>query len=187
MTLKDEIKVGLHRPVYMWAGPGTIRMNRLKFMGAPVDEAVHHEAHQLIGAQRMAGEAGFNWAYLMYDWGFPPEVEREDWAIFVKATRAYQAEGMRVFGYIQTSNCVYDGSYRQKDWYARDPNGRLIYYYTGRFMACWLNPEWLEHLQLMTRGVIEAGAEGVFYDNPWHGGQPLHLGGVWMGGAGCFC
>ena len=33
--------MGVHRPVYLWAGPGTVRMNRLKFMNAPVDEAVH--------------------------------------------------------------------------------------------------------------------------------------------------
>jgi hypothetical protein len=46
-------------------------MNRLKFMNAPVDEAVHAEAHTEIGAQCMADEAAFTWAYLMYDWGFP--------------------------------------------------------------------------------------------------------------------
>ena len=34
-----QIVVGRHRPIYLWAGPGTVRMHRLKFMGAPVDEA----------------------------------------------------------------------------------------------------------------------------------------------------
>ena len=47
----NRIQVGFHRPVYLWAGPGTIRMNRLKFMGAPVDEPVHHEAHQAAGSR----------------------------------------------------------------------------------------------------------------------------------------
>ncbi|MBN1450564.1 MAG: hypothetical protein JW963_06070 [Anaerolineales bacterium] len=183
---KDAIKVGLHRPVYLWAGPGTIRMNRLKFMGAPVDEAVHHEAHTAEGARRMA-EAGFTWAYLMYDWGFPPEVEAEDWQDFKRAVENYQAAGMRTFGYIQTSNCVYDGSYKQMDWYARDSRGRLIYYYTGRYMTCWLHPAWTAHLREMVRGVVEAGADGVFFDNPWHAGQPLNFLGAWMGGAGCYC
>jgi hypothetical protein len=55
---------------YLWAEPGTILMNRLKFMDATVDEFVHHECHTLVGAQRML-EAGFNWAYLSYNWGFP--------------------------------------------------------------------------------------------------------------------
>ena len=183
---KPEISIGTHRPVYLWAGPGTIRMNRLKFMDAPVDEGVHFEAHTQVGAQRMR-EAGFDWAYLMYDWGFPPEVEQEDWDDFTRAVRIYQEAGLRTFGYIQTSNCAYSGSYREKDWYARDPRGRLIYYYTGRHMTCWLHPEWIEHLKQMVRGVIEAGAEGVFFDNPWHAGQPLSFAGTWMGGAGCYC
>ena len=33
--------VGRHRPVYFWAGPATVRMNRLKFMDAPVNEAIN--------------------------------------------------------------------------------------------------------------------------------------------------
>jgi hypothetical protein len=183
---KDATKVGIHRPVYLWAGPGTIRMNRLKFMGAPVDEAVHHEAYTAAGAQRMA-EAGFTWVYLMYDWGFPPEIEAEDWMDFKQAVGIYQSAGMRTFGYIQTSNCVYDGSYLEKDWYAHDTHGRLVYYYTGRYMTCWLHSAWIAHLRDMVRGVIEAGADGVFFDNPWHASQPLNFLGAWMGGAGCYC
>jgi hypothetical protein len=162
-------------------------MNQLKFMEAPVDEAVHAEAHTAVGALRMKQEAGFNWAYLMYDWGFPPEVEREDWEDFVRAVQIYHVTGIRVFGYVQTSNCVYAGSYRDKDWYAMDPRGRRIYYYTGRYMTCWSHPAWLAHLKEMVKGIVDAGAEGVFFDNPWHGAQPLHIKGAWLGPVGCYC
>jgi hypothetical protein len=162
-------------------------MNRLKFMDAPVDEAVHAEAHTPTGAQRMAGEAGFNWAYLMYDWGFPPEVEEEDWEDFRRAVEVYHAAGIKSFGYIQTSNCAYASSYQDRDWYALDPRGRYFHYYTGRFMTCPSHPEWLEHLREMVRGVVESGADGVFFDNPWHAIQPFDLGGAWLGPAGCYC
>ncbi|MBN1178412.1 MAG: hypothetical protein JXD18_04320 [Anaerolineae bacterium] len=179
--------VGAHRPIYLWAGPGTIRMNRLKFMNAPVDELVHERAHTPVGARRVCTEARFNWVYLTYDWGFPPEVEQEDWEDFRSAVQIYQAAGARAFGYVQMSNCVFDGSFRQKDWYALDPQGERIYYYTGRYMTCWRHPEWLEHLREMVQGIVAAGADGVFFDNPWHGSQPLHVGGAWMGPAGCYC
>jgi len=162
-------------------------MNRLKFMGAAVDEAVHAEAHTSVGAERIAAEAGFNCVYLTYDWGFPPEVEVEDWAAFRRAVDVYHTAGVRVFGYIQTSNCVYDGSYRDRDWYALDPRGRPFYYYTGRYMTCWSHPEWLDHLRDMVRGVLDAGADGVFFDNPWLGAQPFHLSGAWLGPVGCYC
>jgi hypothetical protein len=162
-------------------------MNRLKFMDAPVDEAVHAEAHTEIGAARMAGEARFTWAYLMYDWGFPPEIEQEDWDDFQRAVPIYQAAGLQVFGYVQVSNCVYSGSFRDKDWYALDPKGRRFHYYTGRYMACPSHPEWQAHLRDMVGGIVDAGAEGVYFDNPWHGCQPIHFGGAWLGPAGCYC
>ena len=180
-------QVGSHRPVYLWAGPGTVRMNRLKFMDSLVDVRVHMEAHTPTGAERMAWESGFNWAYLAYDWGFPPEIAQEDWIEFQQAVGVYHAAGMRVFGYIQTSNYVRSGSYQRKDWYARDPRGRPFPYYSGRYMTCWTSPEWLEHLKEMVRGVVEARSEGVFFDNLWHGLQPFHLAGAWLGGAGCYC
>lgn len=187
MNEKSLFAVGEHRPVYLWAGPGTVRMNRLKFMGAPVDEVVHAEAHTEAGAARMAQEADFNWAYLMYDWGFPPEIEKVGHEDFRRAVAVYHDAGLRTFGYIQTSNCVYDGSYRGKDWYALDSKSRPFYYYTGRYMTCWRHPEWLEHMREMVRGVVGAGSDGVFFDNPWHGAQPIHFGGAWMGSAGCYC
>jgi hypothetical protein len=184
---KISYQVGTHRPVYLWAGPGTVRMNRLKFMNHLVDVRVHMEAHTPAGAERMAWEAGFNWAYLTYDWGFPPEIAQEDWSEFQQAVRVYHAAGIGVFGYIQTSNYVRTGSYTDKDWYAQDTKGRPFPYYTGRYMACWSSPEWQEHLREMVRGVVEAGSEGVFFDNLWHGLQPFHLAGAWLGGAGCYC
>jgi len=186
MTDHDFV-IGLHRPVYLWAGPGTVRMNRLKFMDAPVDEAVHAEAHTAVGARRMAEEAGFTWAYLMYNWGFPPETEAEDREEFRRAVEVYHAAGMRVFGYVQLSNYVDDGSYQAADWYAVDPRGRPFYYYTGRYMTCWLHPAWREHLRGIVEGIVEAGADGVFFDNPWHGIQPMGFGGTWLGPAGCYC
>ncbi len=187
MTQNNVFAIGHHRPVYLWAGPGTVRMNQLKFMDAPVDVFVHDEAHTQVGARRMVEEAGFNWAYLMYNWGFPPEVEAGDWEDFHKAAKIYQAEGIKVFGYVQTSNCAFQGSFKDKDWYAQDPKGRPIYYYTGRYMTCWLHPEWLDQLRKMISGIIGAGSDGVFFDNPWLGEAPIHFGGTWSGSAGCHC
>ena len=38
-----QFSIGHYRPIYIWGGPGTIRMNRLKFMNVQVDEFVHNE------------------------------------------------------------------------------------------------------------------------------------------------
>jgi hypothetical protein len=39
----------------------------------------------------------------------------------------------------------------------------------------------------MVWGIVKAGADGVFFDNPWHGTQAQHVSGTWMGTAGCYC
>ncbi len=185
--MTNPFQIGKYRPIYLWAGPGTIRMNKVKFMNYPVDENIHLEAHRALAAKLVVDELYTNWVHLMYDWGFPPEVEVEDWEDFRKAADAYHAAGSPVFAYIQTSNCVFSGSFRSKDWYARDPKGRKVYYYSRRYMVDWTHPEWLQHLKGLIKGAIERGADGIFFDNMWYGEEPFGLLGAWLGGAGCYC
>jgi hypothetical protein len=187
LRLDSPFSIGKYRPIYLWAGPGTIRMNRLKFMDYPVDEAVHRAAHTAPIAQRVVNDLYANWAHLTYDWGFPPEVEAEDWEDFRRAAEAFHAVGSPVFAYIQVSNCVFSGSFAEKDWYARDPKGRKIYYYSGRYMTDWTHPEWIQHLTDRVAGALERGADGIFLDNMWYGDRPNNLMGAWLGGAGCYC
>ena len=184
---EHTFRIGRYRPIYLWAGPGTVRMNRLKFMNQAVDEGVHLEAHTPQGAQRVVGELFCNWVHLTYNWGFPPEVEIEDWESFAQAARVYHQAGSLVFAYIQTSNCVFDGTFRNKKWYALDARGRRVHYYTGRYMVCLQNEEWRAHLQTMITGAIQRGADGIFFDNLWYGEQPYSLFSAWLGGAGCYC
>ncbi len=175
----NELTLGHHRSIYFWAGPGTSRMNRLKFMGNKVDDSIHTLAHTHEGAARIAA-MGFNWVYLTCNWGFPPEIEAEDWESFRQAVEIYHAHNLKVFGYIQTSNCVYKGSYKHKAWYALDPDGKKIPYYTGRYFTCLNHPEWVAEVRDKIRIVVEAHADGVFFDNPWVGGGGVEwLDAIW--------
>ncbi len=189
MDATPRFEIGSYRPIYLWAGPGTVRMNRLKFMDVPVDEFVHDQAHTPTGVHRVLDEMGCNWVHLMYDWGFPPEVEAEDWAAFARGAEAYHEAGSPVFAYIQSSNCVYDGSFRDQDWYAADANGKKVTYfaYSGRYMACLAHPAWKQHLKDLVKGAIERGADGIFLDNIFQGQMPLSLFGTWLGTTGCHC
>lgn len=185
--LNRSLSIGQYRPIYLWAGPGTIRMNKVKFMDYPVDEAVHQAAHTAPIGELVTDRLFSNWVHLMYDWGFPPEIEAEDWQDFRKAAEVYHAAGSQVFAYIQTSNCVFTGSFTDMDWYARDPQGRKIYYYSGRYMTDWTHPDWVQHLKDVVTGALERGADGIFFDNLWYGDRPNDLMGAWLGGAGCYC
>lgn len=185
--MDHSFTIGKYRPIYLWAGPGTIRMNKVKFMGFPVDEAVHRAAHEAPVAKLVAEGLYTNWVHLTYDWGFPPEVEGEDWEDFRTAAEVYHAAGCHVYAYIQVSNCVFSGSFTEKDWYARDPKGRKIYYYSGRYMTDWTHPEWIQHLEEMVSGALARGTDGIIFDNMWYGERPNNLMGAWLGGAGCYC
>jgi hypothetical protein len=187
MQEKPKYKIGQYRPIYFWAGPGTIRMNRLKFMQVLVDEFIHHSAHSEAGADVIVNRMHQNWIHLTYSWGFPPEVEQEDWDSFETGAKTYHQHGKNVFAYIQSSNCVYDGSFREKDWYVRDPQGRKHYYYSGRYMTCFQNRDWINYLKERIADAIIRGADGIFFDNLWYGCQPSSLYGAWLGKAGCFC
>jgi len=182
-----EFRIGKYRPIYLWAGPGTIRMNQLKFMGVNVNENVHLNAHKRPGAEIVVHDMYQNWIHLTYSWGFPPEIELEDWNSFEVATREYHRLNAQVFAYIQTSNCVYSDSFTKKNWYANTPDGEKIYYYSGRFMTCLQNHDWLDYLKERIKDAIDRGADGIFFDNLWNGLQPNSLFNTWLGGAGCYC
>jgi hypothetical protein len=73
--VNSSFQIGKYKPIYLWAGPGTIRMNKIKFMNYPVDEDIHREAHTLPTAKLVVDKIYVNWVHLMYDWGFHPEKE----------------------------------------------------------------------------------------------------------------
>ena len=187
MHNQTEFRIGNYRPIYLWAGPGTIRMNKLKFMQVDVDEAVHLTAHNQEGADLVVNELYQNWIHLTYSWGFPPEIEEEDWVSFEQAVKEYHQQGGKVFAYIQSSNCVFSGSFQKKNWYAITPKGKKIYYYSGRFMTCFQNKEWISYLAERITDAINRGADGIFFDNLWYGQQPNPLFKTWLGAPGCHC
>ncbi len=174
------------RGVYLWAGQATIDLHRVKFPDIPVDEAAHRAAHRPEAARELAAR-GVELAFLSWSWGFPPEEETVHHQEFREAVANYRAEGIAVLAYVQASNCVARGSYGDKDWYATTPDGRTIPYFTTRLMTCWNHPEWIERVGDLSEAAMDAGADGVFFDNLWMGATPWTVGGRVGGFAGCAC
>ncbi len=166
---RQMFELGHYRAINLWGGIGTRRIMKLTFPECDIDDKTHDLAFSIDGAERVAA-LGFNWVFLNFSWGFPPEVEAQDWELFRTAVRHYHQVGVRVFGYIQASNCVYQDSYVDKDWYALDPNGNKIYCYIGRYYTSLLNPEWQAEVRGHIRTLVDTGADGIFFDNPWLGG-----------------
>lgn len=119
-----------------------------------------------------------NWIWVTFSNGFSLESERphqERLRVFITAC---QHRGIHVTAYLSLMNMFPDDMFvrepRSKDWLARDPQGKPIPYgaanYAGftsvtRYLACLLHPEWRAYLKRRVERVIEAGGEGVMWDN----------------------
>jgi hypothetical protein len=173
------------RAIMLWGGPGTTRMLRIKFPGKGVDDKTHEYAHSIEAAERVA-EMGFNWAFLAYNWGFPPEIEEQDWISFESTLHHFHDVGVKVIGYIQTSNCVMQGSYEHKDWYAEDADGRKIPFYGKRYFTSLAHAGWLGEVRDRVRKLVDTGADGVYFDNPWQGGIGIDIAEMPLGFIGSY-
>jgi hypothetical protein len=182
-TLEES---GLVRGVYLWAGQATVDLNRVKFPDMEVDEAAHHHALTPAAAEELAS-VGFDFAFLSMNWGFPPEREARHWREYRRAVASYHEKGLRVLGYVQSSNCVAVGSYCERDWFALTPRGNRITYFRNRLMTCWNHPDWIAEVEAHAVRAVEAGADGVFFDNIWMGSPAWSLGETVAGFAGCAC
>lgn len=180
-----QFSVGQYRAINLWGGTGTRRMLKLTFPHLSIDDKNFDIAHSIEGAEHIAA-MGFNWVFLTFSWGFPPEIEEQDWELFRSAVKYYHDAGIRVFGYIQASNCVYQGSYINKDWYALDPYNNKINCYIGRYYTSLLNPEWQAEVRRLIRTLVETEADGIFFDNPWLGGVGYDVSEMPMGPIGSY-
>lgn len=178
-------ETGRYRAITLWGGAGTRRIMSLTFPECKIDDKAYDLAFSSDGASRVAA-LGFNWVFLNFSWGFPPEIEQPDWELFRTAVRHYHAAGIRVFGYIQASNCVYQGSYIDKDWYALDPNGNKIYCFIGRYYTSLLHPAWQAEVRDRVRMLVDTGADGIFFDNPWMGGVGFDIAEMPLGVIGSY-
>ena len=123
-----KLKVADFRPIYMWAGPGTIRMNKLKGGGA-VDEELHLSAYTEEAISKFK-EMGVSIIFATFSWGFAPEEEREDWESFRHFAHLCHQAKLNVAAYVQPTNMVvkewFNKHPHSKDWVCHDGEGKLI-------------------------------------------------------------
>ena len=158
-----------HHSIKIFAGPGTIRMNLLKF-DVPINKEVYMKGSGRDCVEKLL-KMNINVAYSMFNWGFAPEIEKEDWESFREFAALCHHEGISVVAYVQSSNIVWRDWFRlhpeSKGWLCIDKNGNSYPYhkFTGRYWCCFNNPNWIEQVSKRTLKAVEYGADGIFYDN----------------------
>jgi hypothetical protein len=67
---------------YCWAGPGTIRMIKLKFFNPKIDRHSLMHSYDYNYLSKAKELFGITDVWATYSWGFSPETEKEDYKFF---------------------------------------------------------------------------------------------------------
>jgi len=175
-------RVGL----YLWGGPGTIRMIRLKFFDPKIDEESLMRSYEYDYLARMRDTFGITDVWATYSWGFSDEREKEDREFLVSKAENFTRLGLRLHAYIQGANLVYR-DFPDSDWWARDERGRLIPYHRGRKVTCLNNPGFRAYVASKIRRMRGLGFDGVFMDNIQMGQLAMGARHRLLAFAGCAC
>ncbi|MFW5692411.1 MAG: hypothetical protein ACOCX3_03580 [Chloroflexota bacterium] len=153
---------------YCWGGPGTIRMIGVKEFAPRIDEHSLLTCYDYDYVARVQELFGVTDYWVMYSWGFADATEAEDRRFIAERIDNFKRLGIRVHGYIQGPNLVYD-EFPQVDWWARDHRHRRITYYRGRHMCSIHHEGYAQYVLNKIRGTYDLGFDGIFVDNIQHG------------------
>jgi hypothetical protein len=154
---------------YCWAGPGTIRMIKVKYFNPRIDEKSLLSSYEYDYLARVRDLFGITDFWATYSWGFSDKTEQEDRQFLIERVENFKRLGIRLHAYIQGPNLVYDEFPDKAEWWARDERSRLITYYKGRWMCSIHNPDYVNYVVKKIEDTHGLGFDGIFVDNIQHG------------------
>jgi hypothetical protein len=127
-------------------------------------------------------QAAVNWVWVTWSVGFPPQDEALQQRELERYIATCHGRGVRVTAYVSLTNAFPDAWRRRGQpidrWLQRDAQGRAIPYgavtYIGeptRHLVCLRQPPWQAYLRQQVRSAVDAGADGILYDNVGGGCQ----------------
>lgn len=170
--------------LYYWAGPGTIRMTKLKFFHPAIDERAFLEAYEPKTLQALRDTFGLTDVWVTASWGFSDATEQQDAAWLRSKLPNFHRLGLKTHAYVQGPNIVTADF--TDDLLCRGHDGKPIPYHRGRRLTCPLNPTARELLLSRVESAAREEVDGVFVDNFFFGKFPLPTWG-WTPFFGCAC
>ena len=121
----------------------------------------------------LLAEANINWVWITWSVGFSEAEEAEQRAQCKIITEKLHQRGIRAAAYMCAVSVFWETMFRDHPravrWLRFDPQGTPFRYSGGkdalRFIADVSNPEWLEYQKQRVGGIIDAGLDGIFFDN----------------------
>ena len=123
-------------------------------------------------------DAHVNTIWVTFSNGFSIETERGHMAQLKKYIEQCHRQGIRVLAYQSIANMFWEDMFERvpesKDWVRMNADGKPTPYSAGayaklgrvtRYMARIAHPGWQEYLSKRVDLALDAGADGIFYDN----------------------
>ncbi len=123
-------------------------------------------------------QARINWIWVTWSVGFSHQAEQQQRELLKPFIARCHARGIHVTAYMSMANMFWESMFqdepRSKDWLQVDEDGNpvpygaaeLIYKVgTRRYLACLNHPQWQAYLLQRVDCALDAGADGLFYDN----------------------
>lgn len=127
---------------------------------------------------RLLREAGINTIWVTFSVGFSIPTERRQMELLTRYADECHRQGIRVIAYQSVANMFWEDMFEHvpesRDWVAMSPDGKPVPYGAGdytkmgrvtRYMAKLAHPGWREYLRKRIDLAIDAGMDGIFYDN----------------------
>ena len=171
---------------YYWAGPGTIRMTRLKYPGARINVSNLLESYDYPVLKKAKDIFGLTDVWVTYSWGFSEATEQPDYAFIKAKLPNFKRLNLRTHAYVQGCNLVL-AEHHDTDYYCRDFRDRLIPYHRGRKVTCPNNPQFREFMTRKIEKLLRLPFTGIYLDNIHMGQLPITVSQKWLTFFGCAC
>jgi hypothetical protein len=185
----DVLKPG-PESVPEWAQQGRFRFTRLdggplevrKTMRSAWGKHFNEQQKEVLAnlytkyGDRMAdllAEANINWVWITWSVGLSEAEEAEQRAHCKIITEKLHKRGIKAAAYMCAVSIFWETMFRDHPravrWLKFDADGTPFRYSGGkdalRFIADVSNPEWLEYQKKRVGGIVDAGLDGIFFDN----------------------
>jgi len=173
-----------------WAKQGRFRFTRLdggplevrKTMRSAWGKHFNEQEKEVLGnlyskyGDRMAdllAEASINWVWITWSVGMSDAEEASQREQCKIITEKLHKRGIRVAAYMCAVSVFWETMFRDHPravrWLRFNNQGTPLRYSGGkdalRFIADVENPEWIEYQKKRVSGIIDAGLDGIFFDN----------------------
>lgn len=172
--------------IYLWAGPGTLRLLQTKYHHPQINTASFLHAYDQNNLQSLKQVFNLTDAWVTYSWGFSDHTESADYQFLQDHLDNFVRLKLHTHAYVQGLNLV-TSEFSDIDPWCRDHHDHLLPYSKGRSFTCPNNPAATAVILNRVQRACQLPITSVYIDNLIFGLPPFDLSANYAPFFGCSC